>query len=103
MRALEGCDVLLCPVTAIAAPRIAVPSYPVDENGQPVDIFEQIVRFTMPFDATGQPALAIPTGMSKKGLPLSMQFVGRPFDEMTVIRVADAYERARGPLPAPKL
>jgi Asp-tRNA(Asn)/Glu-tRNA(Gln) amidotransferase A subunit family amidase len=28
-----------------------------------------------------------------------MQIVGRPFDEMAILRVADAYERARGPMP----
>jgi aspartyl-tRNA(Asn)/glutamyl-tRNA(Gln) amidotransferase subunit A len=36
-------------------------------------------------------------------MPVAMQIIGRPFGESTVIRVADAYERARGPLPEPKL
>ena len=50
----------------------------------------------MPFNVTGQPALVIPAGFSKAGLPLSLQIVGRPFDEATVYRVADAYEAATG-------
>ena len=101
--ALEGRDVLLSPVSSIPAPLIGRPGVTVDARGEPVDIFETIIRFTLPFDATGQPALAIPTGVSPAGLPLAMQIIGRPFDEMAVLRVADAYERARVPLPAPKL
>ncbi len=47
-----------------------------------------------PFNLTGHPALAMMSGMSKSGLPLSVQFVGRAFDEATLLRVAAAYERA---------
>jgi aspartyl-tRNA(Asn)/glutamyl-tRNA(Gln) amidotransferase subunit A len=47
---------------------------------------------TIPFNVTGHPALAIPTGFSKSGLPLGMQIVGRPFDEPTVLRIGHAYE-----------
>jgi aspartyl-tRNA(Asn)/glutamyl-tRNA(Gln) amidotransferase subunit A len=47
-----------------------------------------------PFNLTGNPALAVPTGFASTGLPLSMQIIGKPFDETTVYRVARAYERA---------
>lgn len=47
-----------------------------------------------PFNLTGHPALAVPCGISKAGLPLSVQFVGRAFDEVTVLRAAAAFERA---------
>ena len=47
-----------------------------------------------PFNLTGSPALALPTGFASSGLPLSMQIIGNPFDEVTVYRVARAYERA---------
>jgi aspartyl-tRNA(Asn)/glutamyl-tRNA(Gln) amidotransferase subunit A len=46
-----------------------------------------------PFNVTGHPALAMMSGLSDIGLPLSVQFVGRYFDEATVLRVAAAYER----------
>ncbi len=62
-----------------------------------------VLRFTAPFNVTGQPALAVPTGLSGDGLPLSMQFVGRPFAESTVLQVGAAYESVRGPIPQPKL
>ena len=50
----------------------------------------------MPFNVTGQPALVIPAGFAKSGLPLSLQLVGHPFAEATLYRAADAYEEATG-------
>jgi aspartyl-tRNA(Asn)/glutamyl-tRNA(Gln) amidotransferase subunit A len=47
-----------------------------------------------PFNLTGHPALAMMCGRSKAGLPLSVQFVGRAHDEVTLLRAAAAYERA---------
>jgi aspartyl-tRNA(Asn)/glutamyl-tRNA(Gln) amidotransferase subunit A len=47
-----------------------------------------------PFNITGNPALSVPVGFSKDGLPLGMQIVGRPFDEAGMYRVAHAYEQA---------
>ena len=49
---------------------------------------------TMPFNLTGNPALAVPIGFSQSGLPLGMQLVGRAFDEPTVLRIGAAYEAA---------
>jgi aspartyl-tRNA(Asn)/glutamyl-tRNA(Gln) amidotransferase subunit A len=46
-----------------------------------------------PFNVTGHPALAMMSGLSDSGLPLSVQFVGRYFEDATVLRVAAAYER----------
>jgi len=49
---------------------------------------------TLPFNLTGFPAAVTCIGFTEHDLPLSMQVVGRPFDEANVLRVADAYERA---------
>ena len=49
---------------------------------------------TSPFNSTGHPALSICNGFSPQGMPLSLQIVGRLFDEGTVLRVGDAYEKA---------
>jgi aspartyl-tRNA(Asn)/glutamyl-tRNA(Gln) amidotransferase subunit A len=62
----------------------------------PVDVPPKMTLQTMPFNVTGNPTLAIPTGMSKSGLPLGMQIVGRAFDEPTVLRIGAAYEAAAG-------
>src|SRR5215471_7676870 len=56
--------------------------------------FWQRPSLTTPFNVTGGPALAQCIGFSNSGLPLSMQIVGRPFDDVTVLRVAHAYEQA---------
>jgi aspartyl-tRNA(Asn)/glutamyl-tRNA(Gln) amidotransferase subunit A len=60
----------------------------------PVDVPLKNTTQTIAFNVTGNPALAIPTGFSKSGLPLGMQIVGRAFDESTVLRIGAAYEAA---------
>ncbi|MFH1094961.1 MAG: amidase [Candidatus Micrarchaeota archaeon] len=47
-----------------------------------------------PFNVTGHPAVTMMAGLSKAGLPLGVQFVGRYFEDSTVLRVAAAYEHA---------
>ncbi|MBI2226120.1 MAG: hypothetical protein HYU44_14480 [Betaproteobacteria bacterium] len=47
-----------------------------------------------PFNVTGHPAIALMCGLTKTGLPLSAQLVGRAHDEVTLLRAAAAYERA---------
>ena len=92
---------LIAPGLAIPAPKIGESlSFDGDVGG--VDVLSAILRFMSLFDVTGQPAIAIPTGLSTDGLPLAMQIVGRPFAEATVLQVASAYEKARGALPAPQ-
>lgn len=51
---------------------------------------------TMPFNVTGNPAMSMPTGFSKSGLPLSLQIVGRAFDDPTVLRIGHALEKMLG-------
>jgi aspartyl-tRNA(Asn)/glutamyl-tRNA(Gln) amidotransferase subunit A len=50
--------------------------------------------YTAPFNSAGNPALSICNGYTESGLPFSLQIAGRLFDEATVLRVGDAYERA---------
>lgn len=51
-------------------------------------------NLTIPFNLTGQPALAVCTGFGEGGLPVAMQLVGRPFEDALVLRAGHAYERA---------
>jgi aspartyl-tRNA(Asn)/glutamyl-tRNA(Gln) amidotransferase subunit A len=56
--------------------------------------FWQKPNITTPFNVTAGPALVMPNGFSASGLPLSIQLVGRPFDDATVLRAAAALEAA---------
>jgi aspartyl-tRNA(Asn)/glutamyl-tRNA(Gln) amidotransferase subunit A len=49
-------------------------------------------RLTYPFNLTGLPALSVPCGFDSRGLPVGLQIVGKPFDEATILRVAQTYE-----------
>jgi aspartyl-tRNA(Asn)/glutamyl-tRNA(Gln) amidotransferase subunit A len=57
------------------------------------DLFDK-PNFTMPFNVSGSPAICVCSGFGQGGLPVSMQIVGKPFQEPTVFRVADAFEKA---------
>jgi aspartyl-tRNA(Asn)/glutamyl-tRNA(Gln) amidotransferase subunit A len=54
----------------------------------------QSKRYHFPWNLLGLPAAVVPCGFSPEGLPVSLQIVGRPFEDATVLRIARAYERA---------
>jgi len=76
----EVVDVLATP----AAPGPAPPG--LASTGSPV--------FNRPFSFIGFPSLTVPCGSTDSGLPLGLQLAGRPFDEVTILRLAAAYEAA---------
>jgi aspartyl-tRNA(Asn)/glutamyl-tRNA(Gln) amidotransferase subunit A len=80
----DGVDVLIVPTMASVAPTFA---------GYDPDAMMRSYGFTPIWNLTGLPAISIPCGFSEGGLPIGMQVVGRPFDEPTVFKVADAYQQ----------
>lgn len=87
--AFEQCDVLLTPT----APSDA---FAIGENQQdPVAMYLNDV-FTIPASLAGLPGMSLPIGLSKAGLPLGIQIIGRSFDEETVFKVADVIEKEVG-------
>ena len=52
---------------------------------------------------TGLPAISVPGGFTEDGLPVGLQIAGRPQADFAVLQIANAFEAARGPLPAPKI
>jgi aspartyl-tRNA(Asn)/glutamyl-tRNA(Gln) amidotransferase subunit A len=89
--ALARHDVLLAPATPISAPGIEERQTTLGDG--PSDVRSALIRLTRPFNFSGHPACSVPCGFTQGGLPIGMQLVGRPFDEATVLRVADAYQR----------
>jgi aspartyl-tRNA(Asn)/glutamyl-tRNA(Gln) amidotransferase subunit A len=51
-------------------------------------------RYTNVWNLLGLPAVIVPCGFTREGLPVAIQIVGRPFDEATILRIARTYERA---------
>ncbi len=81
----EQYDFLLLPTTAIPAPLI--------EGSDAVEQARRLTRFTAPFNLTGLPAISIPCGFSKEGLPIGLQIIAEAWNEAGVLRAAHAYER----------
>jgi aspartyl-tRNA(Asn)/glutamyl-tRNA(Gln) amidotransferase subunit A len=92
--ALESVDLLVTPTTPIVAARIGQETIRLGSVEQPV--LSAMIRCTAPFNATGLPALSLPCGFTRAGLPVGLQIAGRPFDEATVLRAGHAYEQATG-------
>jgi aspartyl-tRNA(Asn)/glutamyl-tRNA(Gln) amidotransferase subunit A len=84
-------DVVLAPTlptTAIPADRLVIEDTGLDES-----VGAGWTRLTMPFNATGQPVIALPCGLDPLGLPVGIQLAGRPGDEAKLFQVSRAAER----------
>lgn len=86
LEAMRDCDVLILPTMPTGA-RLLEETDPtmMDRWSSP--------SFTSQWNLTGLPACAVPVGFDSAAMPVSMQIIGRPLDEATVLRVADAYQR----------
>ncbi|MGH7318514.1 MAG: amidase [Candidatus Rokuibacteriota bacterium] len=89
----EKYDLLLTPTVACPAFPVGLDN-PAEIAGHPVGPYSW-TPFTFPFNLTGQPAASVPCGFTTSGLPVGLQIVGRRFDDVTVLRAAAAFERAR--------
>jgi aspartyl-tRNA(Asn)/glutamyl-tRNA(Gln) amidotransferase subunit A len=84
-------DLLVMPTTPVPAPRLSeLLEHPDTLRSREL----LLLRNTRPFDDWGLPAISVPCGMTSEGLPVGLQIVGRPWDELGVLRLAHAYERA---------
>ena len=88
-QAFETVDVVLTPTAPSAAFGQG------DKMDDPITMYLNDV-FTVPTSLAGLPGLSLPAGLSADGLPLGLQLIGRPFDEATVLKVAEVMERAAG-------
>ena len=84
LEAVGGADLLLTPTLAFVAP----------PRASDLVLREDVIRLTLPFNALGWPALALPCGPGEDGLPASLQVVGRPGDDALVLAAGALVERA---------
>jgi aspartyl-tRNA(Asn)/glutamyl-tRNA(Gln) amidotransferase subunit A len=87
----KACDVLATPTLAVTPFSTKLPLGPEHVRGENVDP-QMGWAFTWPFNLTGQPAVSIPCGWTKDGLPLGLQLLGRRGADGLVLRVAAAIE-----------
>ena len=80
-------------VTVFLAPTYPLAPRPFGDYPKPYTA-DDAIRYTFPFDLLGLPAISVPCGFSPDNMPIGVQFVGRAFDEVTVLRAAYAYEQA---------
>ena len=93
-RILQSVDILVTPTTPICAPRIDA-AY-VEHCGETHRVRGPgsglVSRNTSPFNATGHPAITLPCGLNRDGLPIGLQFIAAGFREDLLFQVAAAYE-----------
>lgn len=86
----KSVDVLVTPTTPI----LPIPIEGAERDVPAVGGVSLSLRNTVPFDLFGLPAISIPCGFSKSGLPIGLQISGPPWGEMQVLGLAHAYEQA---------
>jgi len=96
-------DCLFTPTTPITAPRIGETTVgvPFGPGGESEDVRLAATRLVRAINALGLPAVSIPWGADRRGLPIGLQIVGRPFEEALILRVAQAL--VPGEVPVPRL
>ncbi len=90
--AFERFDAILAPASPIAAPRIGQTE--VSINGEKETVRSALVRVNRPANFTGHPAISIPCGFTRDGLPVGLQLIGPRWSEAKLLAIALAYEEA---------
>ena len=83
--AFTQCDVILAPTAPTAAFGLG------EKTSDPLSMYLNDV-FAVPASLAGLPAMSVPAGLNREGLPLGLQIVGRPFDEQGVLNAGLAIE-----------
>lgn len=88
LNAFKQCDIILTPT----APTAAFPIGDKSMQENPINMWLNDV-FTVSVNLAGLPGMSLPAGLSKDGLPLGLQLIGRAFDEETIFRTASVLEQ----------
>ena len=85
--AFQDVDLIVTPVTPTPAFRLG------EKSEDPLQMYLSDI-YTISINLAGVPAISVPCGFSKAGLPIGVQLIGRPFEEETLLRAAHAYEQS---------
>jgi amidase len=99
LRQMEEVTVLLSPVSAGPAFKHGEGNW----RSGAKENYRDTMRHSQWLNLAGFPGVAVPVGMSREGLPIGVQIIGRPYEEELVLAVAEAIERGRGPWQAPSV
>jgi aspartyl-tRNA(Asn)/glutamyl-tRNA(Gln) amidotransferase subunit A len=80
-KAFEQCDVIVTPVSPTTAFKIG------EKTEDPLTMYLSDI-FTIPVNLAGLPAISLPCGFDDKGLPIGLQIIGKPLDEMLLLQTA---------------
>ncbi|HLG20014.1 MAG TPA: Asp-tRNA(Asn)/Glu-tRNA(Gln) amidotransferase subunit GatA [Bdellovibrionota bacterium] len=80
-------------VDLIATPTTPTPAFPIgSKTADPLEMYLSDI-FTVSVPIAGLPGISVPSGFTSSDLPLGLQLIGKPFDETTILRAANAYEK----------
>ncbi|OIT26725.1 PREDICTED: fatty acid amide hydrolase-like [Nicotiana attenuata] len=83
-------DIIVTPTTGMTAPRIPPSALNVGETD--LQVSGNLMRFIIAANLLGLPAVSVPVGYDKQGLPIGIQLIGRPWCEASILRLAAAIE-----------
>jgi aspartyl-tRNA(Asn)/glutamyl-tRNA(Gln) amidotransferase subunit A len=84
--AFEHCDAIITPTSPTTAFKLS------EKIKNPLQMYLSDIC-TISINLAGIPAISVPCGLDREGLPIGMQVIGKHFDEATILRIADAYEQ----------
>jgi amidase len=92
-RFMETYEFIVLPVTQVAPFPVEL-EYPTEINGKKMNSYLEWMEIVYAFTLTGLPAISVPCGFTEKGLPVGLQIIGRKNDDLGVLQLAHAFEKA---------
>ena len=92
--AFKSCQAVLVPTSPSTAFKLG------EKSDDPLKMYLSDI-FTLPVNLAGLPGISVPCGLDQKGLPIGLQLIGRPYDEMTLFQIVKAHEAIHGVLKLP--
>jgi aspartyl-tRNA(Asn)/glutamyl-tRNA(Gln) amidotransferase subunit A len=93
-RAFERVDAIVAPATTCTAPRLG--ELEIDAHGKKIPLRSAVVNTNRPANFTGHPAISLPCGFSRAGLPIGLQLIGPKWGDAKLLAIARTYEQAAG-------